>query len=121
MVYFRGRYEGNRRRIRAPWRRYDAVGVARNRTRIVPCGKSEARGVSSESDFAASPRSSCPASRDFLKEAEVKIGFFAIGIGILARPDLITTVATNAERLNFATVWAPEHIVFLERFESQYP
>jgi probable F420-dependent oxidoreductase len=56
-----------------------------------------------------------------LKEAEVKIGFFAIGIGNLARPDLITTVATNAERLNFATVWAPEHIVFLERFESQYP
>ena len=51
----------------------------------------------------------------------MKIGFFAIGIGHLARPDLITTVATNAERLNFATVWAPEHIVFLERFESQYP
>ncbi|MBV8454430.1 MAG: LLM class F420-dependent oxidoreductase, partial [Deltaproteobacteria bacterium] len=26
-----------------------------------------------------------------------------------------------AERLNFATVWAPEHVVFLERFSSRYP
>jgi len=51
----------------------------------------------------------------------MKIGFFAIGIGSLARPELITAVATNAERLNFATVWAPEHVVFLERFSSRYP
>lgn len=51
----------------------------------------------------------------------MKIGFFAIGIGNLARPELITAVATNAERLNFATVWAPEHVVFLERFTSRYP
>src|SRR5438552_1054540 len=51
----------------------------------------------------------------------MKIGFFAIGIANLARPDLITAVATNAERLNFATVWAPEHVVFLERFSSRYP
>ncbi|HEX4210625.1 MAG TPA: LLM class F420-dependent oxidoreductase [Candidatus Binataceae bacterium] len=51
----------------------------------------------------------------------MKIGFFAIGINNLARPDLITTVATTAERLNFATLWAPEHVVFLERFASQYP
>ena len=51
----------------------------------------------------------------------MKIGFFAIGIGNLARPDLITEVATNAERLNFSTVWAPEHIVLLDRFASRYP
>jgi probable F420-dependent oxidoreductase len=51
----------------------------------------------------------------------MKIGFFAIGIGDLARPDLITEVATTAERLNFSTVWAPEHIVFLDRFASRYP
>jgi probable F420-dependent oxidoreductase len=51
----------------------------------------------------------------------MKIGFFAIGIASLSRPELITAVATNAERLNFATVWAPEHVVFLERFASQYP
>ncbi|MGH7931722.1 MAG: LLM class F420-dependent oxidoreductase [Candidatus Binataceae bacterium] len=51
----------------------------------------------------------------------MKIGFFAIGIANLARPDLITAVATNAERLNFSTIWAPEHVVFLERFSSRYP
>jgi probable F420-dependent oxidoreductase len=51
----------------------------------------------------------------------MKIGFFAIGIGDLARPDLITEVATNAERLNFSTVWAPEHVVLLDRFASHYP
>jgi probable F420-dependent oxidoreductase len=51
----------------------------------------------------------------------MKIGFFAIGIGNLARPELLTAVAINAERLNFATVWAPEHVVFLERFSSRYP
>jgi probable F420-dependent oxidoreductase len=51
----------------------------------------------------------------------MKIGFFAIGIGNLARPELIAAVATNAERLSFATVWAPEHVVFLERFSSRYP
>jgi len=51
----------------------------------------------------------------------MKIGFFAIGIGNLARPELITEVATTAERLNFSTVWAPEHVVFLDRFASQYP
>jgi len=51
----------------------------------------------------------------------MKIGFFAIGIGNLARPDLITEVATKAERLNFSTVWAPEHIVLLDRFASHYP
>jgi probable F420-dependent oxidoreductase len=51
----------------------------------------------------------------------MKIGFFAIGIGNLARPELITAAAINAERLNFATVWAPEHVVFLERFSSRYP
>jgi probable F420-dependent oxidoreductase len=51
----------------------------------------------------------------------MNIGFFAIGIGNLARPDLVTEVATTAERLNFSTVWAPEHIVFLDRFASRYP
>jgi probable F420-dependent oxidoreductase len=51
----------------------------------------------------------------------MKIGFFAIGIGNLARPELLSAAAANAERLGFATVWAPEHVVFLERFSSRYP
>jgi len=51
----------------------------------------------------------------------MKIGFFAVGIGHLSRPDLIKTVAVNAERLNFATVWAPEHVVLLDKHVSKYP
>jgi probable F420-dependent oxidoreductase len=51
----------------------------------------------------------------------MKIGFFAIGLGHMIRPDLIKTVAVNAERLNFATVWAPEHVVLLDKYVSKYP
>ena len=51
----------------------------------------------------------------------MKIGFFAIGIGHLSQPDLVKTVAVNAERLNFATVWAPEHVVLLDKHISKYP
>lgn len=51
----------------------------------------------------------------------MKIGFYAIGLNNLARPDLITTVATNAERLDFAAIYATEHVVFIEKCASQYP
>lgn len=51
----------------------------------------------------------------------MKIGFFAIGLGHLARPELIKTIAVNAERLNFATLWAPEHVVLLDKHISKYP
>ncbi len=51
----------------------------------------------------------------------MKIGFFAIGLGHMTRPDLIKTIAVNAERLNFATIWAPEHVVLLDKHISKYP
>ncbi len=51
----------------------------------------------------------------------MKIGFFAVGIADTSRPEMITAIATNAERLGFATVWAPEHVVLLESFSSRYP
>jgi probable F420-dependent oxidoreductase len=51
----------------------------------------------------------------------MKIGFFAVGIADTARPEMITAIATNAERLGFSTVWAPEHVVLLENFASRYP
>jgi hypothetical protein len=51
----------------------------------------------------------------------MKIGFFAVGIADTARPEMITAIATNAERLGFSTVWAPEHVVLLENFSSRYP
>jgi probable F420-dependent oxidoreductase len=51
----------------------------------------------------------------------MRIGFFAIGIGRLTSPDWVRTVATNAERLGFASLWAPEHVVLLDRYASKYP
>ena len=51
----------------------------------------------------------------------MKIGFFSIGIGPFAAPDLIREIAVNAERLGFSTLWSSEHVVLFERFASQYP
>src|SRR5580700_5378155 len=39
----------------------------------------------------------------------MKIGMTAVGIGKAARPGTIRAVVENAERLGFATLWAPEH------------
>src|SRR3984957_13800828 len=51
----------------------------------------------------------------------MKIGITAIGIGKAARPGTIRTVAENAERLNIATLWAPEHVVLFDNPASKYP
>lgn len=51
----------------------------------------------------------------------MKIGLSSIGFGALAAPGLIRTIAFNAERLNFSTIWAPEHVVLLDRYTSRYP
>jgi probable F420-dependent oxidoreductase len=51
----------------------------------------------------------------------MKIGYFAVGIGATINPELLRTVAVAAERLGFATIWAPEHVVLVEQYASQYP
>jgi probable F420-dependent oxidoreductase len=51
----------------------------------------------------------------------MKIGFFAVGIGATVEPDALRTVATTAERLGFATIWAPEHVVLMDEYVSRYP
>jgi probable F420-dependent oxidoreductase len=51
----------------------------------------------------------------------VKIGITAIGIGKAARPSTIRAVAENADRLGFATLWAPEHVVLFDNHDSKYP
>src|ERR1700738_1252482 len=51
----------------------------------------------------------------------MKIGFFSVGIGPTAEPQLLRRVATAAERLGFSTIWAPEHVVLLEQYASKYP
>ena len=51
----------------------------------------------------------------------MKIGITAVGIGKAARPATIRAVAENAERLGFATLWAPEHVVLFDSHDSKYP
>src|SRR5258708_24503632 len=51
----------------------------------------------------------------------MKIGYFAIGMGRLANPAWIKTLATTVERLGFSTIWAPEHVVLLKEYASRYP
>jgi probable F420-dependent oxidoreductase len=51
----------------------------------------------------------------------MKIGITAIGIGKAARPGTIRMVAAHAERLNIATLWAPEHVVLFDNPASKYP
>jgi len=57
----------------------------------------------------------------FPEEGSMKIGFFSVGIGPTAEPQLLRTIATAAERLGFATLWAPEHVVLVEQYASKYP
>ena len=51
----------------------------------------------------------------------MKIGITAIGIGKAARPETIRMVAEHAERVNIATLWAPEHVVLFDNPASKYP
>ncbi len=51
----------------------------------------------------------------------MRLGLHAIGVGAGARREVIDTVATAAERLGFATLWAGEHVVMVDHAESRYP
>jgi probable F420-dependent oxidoreductase len=51
----------------------------------------------------------------------MEIGYFAVGIGATVDPQILRAVAMAAERLGFATIWAPEHVVLLEEYASKYP
>ena len=51
----------------------------------------------------------------------MKIGLIGVGIGAGTDAAAIKTIATHAERLGFATLWAPEHVVLIEGYKSRYP
>lgn len=50
----------------------------------------------------------------------MKIGTF-VGIAAGARPDSLTTIAPHAEQLGFGTLWAGEHVVVFDSYQSKYP
>jgi probable F420-dependent oxidoreductase len=51
----------------------------------------------------------------------VRFGLHALGIGPGARREVIDAVAAAAETAGFATLWAGEHVVMVDRSESHYP
>ncbi len=51
----------------------------------------------------------------------MKVGFFCIGIGPSARPEVIDLIARNTEACGYFSLWAPEHIVLLDKYASSYP
>jgi probable F420-dependent oxidoreductase len=51
----------------------------------------------------------------------MKIGILAVASRKMAGGELLKTIAVTAERLGVATLWAPEHVVLLDRYESKYP
>ena len=52
----------------------------------------------------------------------MKIGLLTAGLGKAARPRMLREIAIHAERLGFATLWAPEHVVLFDRYtDSKYP
>jgi probable F420-dependent oxidoreductase len=51
----------------------------------------------------------------------MRLGLHALGIGSGATRAVIDVVAAAAERCGFATLWAGEHVVMVDRSKSRYP
>ena len=51
----------------------------------------------------------------------MRVGLHALGIGSGADPDVVRAVASEAESAGFATLWAGEHVVMVDRTTSRYP
>jgi probable F420-dependent oxidoreductase len=51
----------------------------------------------------------------------MRIGLAMIGAAGGVEPQAIKAIAPCAERLNFASLWSPEHVVFIEGHRSRYP
>ena len=51
----------------------------------------------------------------------MQIGFFGIGPGVAAAPDIIKLIARTTEACGYHSLWAPEHIVLIDKYASTYP
>lgn len=51
----------------------------------------------------------------------MRVGLHALGVGAGARPEVIRAVAVAAEAAGFATLYAGEHVVLVDRPGSRYP
>lgn len=51
----------------------------------------------------------------------MQIGFFPIGMGLTAEPEIIALIARTVEQTGFHCLWAPEHVVLLDQYSSKLP
>ena len=51
----------------------------------------------------------------------MQIGMLALGVGFAAEAAGAKELTIESERLGFASLWAPEHVVLFGRYESAYP
>ena len=51
----------------------------------------------------------------------MQVGYFAVGIGLGADPEVVGLTARTAEQAGFHSLWAPEHVVLLDQYTSKYP
>lgn len=51
----------------------------------------------------------------------MKIGLLAFGVGPAANPEVLAMMAQTAEQCGFYSVWAPEHVVLIDKYASTYP
>ena len=51
----------------------------------------------------------------------MQIGLMPPLFSPIATPDYLTAVGAAADRLGFSSIWAPEHVVLFDEYESKYP
>jgi probable F420-dependent oxidoreductase len=51
----------------------------------------------------------------------MEIGFFAVGIGPSADPNLLALTARAIEQCGFHSLWTGEHVVLVSQYASKYP
>ena len=51
----------------------------------------------------------------------MKVGLMAVVFGRVRGMGVMKAFALHAERLGFSTLWAPEHVVLVDQYQSLYP
>ena len=51
----------------------------------------------------------------------MRVGLMAVVFGRVNGMGVMKAFATHAERLGFSTLWAPEHVVLVDQYQSRYP
>jgi probable F420-dependent oxidoreductase len=51
----------------------------------------------------------------------MKVGLMAVVFGRVKGMSVMKAFASHAEQLGFSTLWAPEHVVLVDQYESRYP